>query len=147
MKITVIEDKSKEETQIRISCRKRDRFIDRIVKKLYQENIILKGRKDSEHLNIPINDIYYIETVDKKTYIYCEKEVYQNDMKIYELEKLLLGTSFIRISKSTVLNINKIEKVKGQINGRLIASLLNGEKIIVNRSYAHDLKDKLKNSI
>lgn len=64
-------------------------------------------------------------------------------MKLYELEEKLAGTKFTRINKACIMNIAKLKKVKGHINGRLLATLSNEEKLIINRSYVQEVKRKL----
>lgn len=55
--------------------------------------------------SLSISDIYYVETVERKTFIYTEKEIYLSDKKLYELEQMLSETSMIRISKSCLMNM------------------------------------------
>ncbi len=42
-----------------------------------------------------------------------------------------------------IVNIRKIKSVKAELNGRMIAELLNGEQIIISRAYVKELKRKL----
>ncbi len=34
-------------------------------------------------------DLYYVESVDNKTFLYNQKEVYESDLKLYEIEQLV----------------------------------------------------------
>ena len=61
---------------------------------------------------------------------------------LYELEKKLSRFSYVRVSKSVVINISKIKSIRPQLNGRFEALLENGEKVIVSRHYVNDLRDK-----
>lgn len=143
MRITIIEDPLLEDIEVKILCKKRTAYVDRIVGILSEDQITISGRIENEHTQISSKDVYYFEAVDNKIYIYCEKIVYQSDMKLYELERELPNTGFARINKSCIMSISKLQKVKGQINGRLLATLLNGEKLIINRSYVQEIKRKL----
>ena len=49
----------------------------------------------------------------------------------------------LRCSKAMIVNIRKIKSVKAELNGRMIAELLNGEQIIISRAYVKELKRKL----
>lgn len=144
MKIKIIENPLIQETEIHILCKENDEYIKKLTEYLTEKQITITGKIENEYVKIPSNDIYYFECVDNRTYIYCEKDVYQSSMKLYELEEKLSVTRFTRINKSCIMNIKKLEKVKGQINGRLLATLYNGEKLIINRSYVADVKRKLK---
>jgi DNA-binding LytR/AlgR family response regulator len=42
------------------------------------------------------------------------------------------------------LNLSKINKIKAMVNGRILAELVNGEKMIISRLYASNFKNKLK---
>lgn len=144
MKIRVIEDPSIKDIEIQILCKRTNAYVEHLATTLSENEIIINGRIENEYTQILSTDIYYFESVDNKTYIYCEKLVYQSDMKLYELEKKLSGTKFTRINKACIMNIAKLKKVKGQINGRLIATLSNGENLIINRRYVSEIKLKLK---
>ena len=45
---------------------------------------------------------------------------------------------FIRISKSIVVNIYRVRKIKADVNMKMQLVLDNGEKVILNRSYKND---------
>lgn len=86
--------------------------------------------------------IYYIESVDKRTYVYTKEECYETKYRLYELEDLL-NYYFLRCSKAMIINIKKIRSVKAELNGRMRAELLNAEQITISRGYVKELKGKL----
>ncbi len=88
-------------------------------------------------------EIFYIESVDNKTFIYCKNNIYETKQKLYELEEILKGTKFFRCSKSMILNIGKIRSVSPSVNSRFEAKLVNGETAIISRQYVPTLKKKL----
>lgn len=108
----------------------------------YVDQTIL-GRKDNEEYAIPVSDIYYVESVDKKTFVYCETEVFQSNSKLYELENSLPRENFVRVSKSTILNVEKLKGIKTLVNSKLEAMLLNGERVCVTRKYLKVIKEAL----
>ena len=87
--------------------------------------------------------VYYFEAVDNRVFAYLEKDVYETKLKLYELEERLAGTDFFRASKSTVINLAKVESLSPAFNGRFEAAMKNGEKLIVSRQYVPVLKEKL----
>ena len=99
-------------------------------------------RNPGESYMLGTNLIYYTESIDKRTYVYTKEACYETKYRLYELEELL-SAGFLRVSKSMVVNIRKIRSVKSELNGRMTAELLNGEKIMISRSYVKDLKRKL----
>ena len=86
--------------------------------------------------------IYYIESVDKRTYVYTKENCYETRYRLYELEDIL-SFYFLRVSKAMIINIRKIRAVKAELNGRMRADLLNGEQITISRAYVKELKGKL----
>lgn len=88
------------------------------------------------------DQIYYVESVDKRTYVYTKDQCFETKSRIYELQEEL-DTNFLRCAKAMIVNIRKIRSVKSEYNGRMLAQLLNGETIVVSRSYVKDLKRRL----
>ncbi len=86
--------------------------------------------------------IYYIESVDKKTFVYTKDSCYESKYRLYELETILLGL-FLRCSKATILNLKKVRSVESEMSGRMIATLLNGESIVISRGYVKEVKGRL----
>lgn len=143
MRIEIIEEPTIDEIEIQIKCKEKSEYVKQLATTIFEEQLILNGRIENEFTQIYSKDIYYFESVDNRTYIYCEDNVYESDMKLYELEEKLAGTKFTRINKACIMNIDKLKKVKGQVNGRLLATLSNEEKLIINRSYVQEVKRKL----
>ena len=98
--------------------------------------------KDEQTIMLDISSIYYIESVDKKTFIYTKNNCYEAKYRLYELEEML-NNYFIRCAKAMIVNIKKIKSVKSEINGRMNARLLNDENIVIARSYVKELKKRL----
>ncbi|WP_164880445.1 LytTR family DNA-binding domain-containing protein [Clostridium manihotivorum] len=144
MRISVIEDPLIEDIEIKIFCKEKNSYVDKLVNCLSENEVILVGTIDNEKFKLSSKEIYYFESVDNRTYIYTENKVYKSDLKLYELEDKLFSTKFTRINKACILNLDKLQKVQGQLNGRLLATLYNGEKLIINRSYVQEIKQKLR---
>jgi len=97
---------------------------------------------DGQAMLLPVDDIFYAESVDLKSFVYAEKAVYQSRQKLYEIEEALSNSDFLRISKQVIVNIRKIRSVKPAGEGRFEAFLLNGEKVIISRQYVPALKER-----
>jgi len=98
--------------------------------------------KEQQAFVCAFREIYYIESVDNKCFVYTKSDCFETKHKLYELE-LLLDTNFFRCSKSMICNIKKIKSVKAEYNARMHATLTNGEAVIITRSYVRDLKKRL----
>lgn len=97
---------------------------------------------DGTTVMIKAGSIYYVESVDKRTYIYTKDGCFETKYRLYELEDIL-GVNFLRCSKAMIVNIRKIRSVKAEMNARMNAELLNGERLIISRGYVKELKRKL----
>ena len=100
-------------------------------------------KKGGQSYSISAGDIYYIESVDKKTFIYDKSDVYQTNLRLIELDEMLSNVGFVRVSKSTILNVETLSSVKNLANSKLEAVLTNGERICVSRKYLKDIREVL----
>lgn len=118
MKIKIIKDNTVTETEITVKCAAVDENLKRLLDELEHNNAKLTGRIDDKTFLISAEMIYYIESVDEKTFIYSQNKVYETDYKLYQTEQLLPQSDFVRISKNCILNISKLTSVKPLLNGK-----------------------------
>lgn len=104
----------------------------------------LTGVAEQKRYEIAVTDVCYVESVDGKTFLYTKDRVYETACRIYELEELLRPKHFLRISKPMLVNLMKIQSIQPAFNGRFLAVLNSGEKIIISRNYVKALKAALK---
>lgn len=143
MRITIEENQDLEEEEVIIKCREVDEHILKMIHKIKSSTEVFIGY-DGEHIHrIHPKEIYYIEAVDNKVFIYCREKIYEARQKLYELEAFSQGMTFLRVSKSVILNLTKIKYITPVFNGRFEAVLDNGETQIISRQYVPDLKRKL----
>lgn len=144
MKLTIHQDLNIPETEIIIKCAYMDARLKRLADLIRQHSFSLTGYQDEKEFQLPLEQICYIDSVDGKTFLYLEKEVYYCRETLTSLETKLSHTSFIRISKSCIVNTAFLQSVRPLFNHRLEASLKNGETLIITRNYIESLKNKLK---
>ena len=94
---------------------------------------------------VNIKDIEYIESYDNDVYAIVGIERYTIDEKLYTLEEKLDSYDFIRISKSILVNIARIDYIKPMFNCKLKLILTNNDIIEVNRTYIKSFKERIKN--
>ena len=114
------------------------------IRKIKSLDFKISGNGNGRLFSISVSDIYYIEAVERKTFIYTEKDIYLSDRKLYELEQMLSETGMVRISKSCLMNMDMLLCVEQLFNSQLEATLTNGEKLIVARTYLKNIKRILK---
>lgn len=144
MKIKMKQDLSCSEIEVAIKYPQKSRQVNRIIELL--QSVDMQIKCDNEHTErmINVSDIYYIESVDKKTFVYLEKSVYHTDFRLYQLKDKLQEHGFVQISRSCILNINALESIRPLLNSRMEAILRNGEKVYVNRNYLNEIKTALR---
>ena len=143
MKIHIHEDPKLIETEITIGCNRISTEVEKLISMLRVMDLKLTGRKDNQTYILDAAKVLYIDTVDKKTFFYTKKEVYETDLKLYELEEQLAALDFIRANKSSILNFNQIISIKADIDGKLLITMSNMEQLFVSRQYAPMIKKKL----
>lgn len=142
MKIIIEEPQEGEEEQILVKCRLMPPELLRALTLLKVQQALV-AYDGNEIFRISPTNIYYIEAVDNKTFLYCRDKVYESKQKLYELEETFANSDFLRVSKSAILNLSKIKSLSPALSGRFQASLENGERIIISRQYVSELKKKL----
>lgn len=143
MKITIETPGQGEEDEIIIRCAAIDDSIMELIYAIKMGREKLTAYSDKGIVMLTPKDIYYFESVDNKVFAYCQKEVFEVRKKLYELEKDYSKNDFLRISKSTIVNLSKISYLTPTFNGRFEAILKNGEKTIISRQYVSAIKNQL----
>ena len=144
MKITLNQDPAFPETEVIINCPQADEDILRLVAmlRIHQKKLvgILEGGR---HL-LDVKDILYIDTADKRTFLYTGKAVYESALRLYELEDSLRELDFLRAGRSAIVNFRRIRSIRPELGGRLLLTMDNGEQVYVSRQYAGEMKEKLR---
>lgn len=143
MKISVREIDSCEEEEIIIKCHEMNDDIMELVRRLKMDQNKLTAYANDRVYRLPLNDVFYFETVDSKAFLYCDDRVYETKLKLYEFEDLTRASKFFRASKSTIINTTKISHVKPSMSGRFEVYLKNGECVLVSRQYVPELKKQI----
>ncbi|MGL4449906.1 MAG: LytTR family DNA-binding domain-containing protein [Clostridium sp.] len=147
MKIRIEIDDGILEDEVVIRCRG---ISDEI---LEIQNMILDKAKRSSGIEFYKNDKEYYISLSKVLFFetnsnkeidaHTKDEVYKVKYKLYELEEIL-PSEFMRVSKSAIININRIHSILKNITSTSLVEFKNTEKkIYVSRSYYKDLKLKL----
>lgn len=143
MKIKIEEDAGAEELEITIRCRQTNDAVIRILEMLRMTDKKLTGHRENRTYILDVSQILYIDTVEKRTFLYTEKDVYETPLKLYELEERLESCDFFRASKSSIINFNQIQSLKPEFGGTMQVIMSNGERLNVSRQYARAIKEKL----
>ena len=143
MKISIHVDEQITDTEISVSCGRLTPEIEKILATLRMLDKKLMAVKKEESYILDVCDIVYIESVDRKTFVYTLEDYYESKLKLYELEEQLCECGFFRASKSCIIQLKYIKSLRTDINRRIRVTLENGEQIIVSRQYAEELTRRL----
>ena len=143
MKITIQDISPDEEEEIIIRCRELDEAILRLVNDLKAGRGKFTVTQNDKIRQISAGDIYSLEAVDNRVYLYLQKEVFETKKKLYEIEEEYANTDFFRASKSVILNLSKVKHFAPEFSGRFEATMMNGEKVLISRAYVPQLKKRL----
>ena len=117
-----------------------DRTVERLVSRIKDLNISFTGKADGKTFSIDIPDIYYIENVERKIFLYSKKDIYRFDGTMSDIDSAIADTDLVRISRTCFMNVSHLKEIMQVKNSHLEAVLDNGEKLIVSRKYLKDIK-------
>ena len=142
MKLIIEQSLELAEPEITIRRGLIDEPLRRLIEQVRLYSFSITGRRGESSRIFRLEEVFYFESVDERTYLYCEKEVYECDPKLYELERQLENTAFVRVSKSCILNTARLESVRALAGSRMEAKLENGESVVISRHYLPAFKEK-----
>ena len=140
MKVTISKD-SDSGTAVEIHCREVTSETERLARYIGRFDERIAASSKGQTYNVPVEEILYIESVDKKTFLYTSGNILQTEKRLYELEEILDEKTFFRCSKSVIVNLNKVTKLKPEVTRNILATLSNGEVIVISRRYVRVLKN------
>lgn len=115
---------------------------EKVLTSIQNMNTKIPGYKREKKYLLNLDSIYYIDLIDKKTFIFTKDDCFESPLWLYQIEEQL-NEDFIRSSKSTLFNMQYIQSLKADIGSRVIVYLDNGDQILVSRKYAKEFKKKL----
>ncbi len=146
MKIRLELEPELEEDEVIIRCRQVDASVLRMQQLLLetttavQKICLYKGEKE---YYFSLKEILFFETDDGKIDAHTRDDLYSVKHRLYELEEML-PRNFVRVSKSTILNIDHILSISRNITSSSLVEFNHTHKqVFVSRSYYKNLKQRL----
>lgn len=146
MKIRIeITDNSEDEIIIRTSeLSDKVKRIEQAVKEITSGSSAMAFFKDGTRYYLDIQDILFFETSEDGVCAQTAKECYGTEFKLYELENIL-PSNFMRVSKSTILNTEKVFSISRNITASSLVEFQNTyKKVYVSRNYYKALIFKIE---
>lgn len=143
MKLIINQNQAINELEITISCPAIDRRVKNLIDYIRQYSTSIPGVIDGMNVSVPLDTILYIESIDRKTFFYDKRRVFEGKETLSSLENKLDNSLFVRISKSCIVNIAFIASSYPMDNHRIGLVLKDGERLVVGRTYAEKLESRL----
>lgn len=147
MKITVEIKENCIEDEVIIRCREINETVGRIQKavadvtKKEAKIRLIKGNKE---YYIPIDEIIFFESDESGICAHTVSNIFMTKYKLYELEQIL-PWHFSRISKSAILNVEKVYAITKNITSASIVEFKGTPKqVYVSRAYYKPLMSKIE---
>lgn len=117
--------------------------INSLVKLLEQKtNLPVTAKKDDTYHVILPEEIFMVRTENQQVILYTQDSQYSTPKRLYEIEEQL-GKEFLRISKTTLINLKQLASVEPSFNGTMYLKLKNGCQDYISRKYLPALKSYL----
>lgn len=146
MKVTVQKTVESGEEEIIIRYHKMTPELENILNFLSSKNTKLTGiNEQNQKILFTPHEVFYFESVDGVLYAYLENAVYRIKDKLEDIILQCQAFGVIRCSRTMAVNLYLIERLKSEPGGRILATLQNGEQIIISRKYAGILRNELRN--
>lgn len=94
-------------------------------------------KNDGQFIKIMLDDVLYFESEKDYVFIYTQKKRYLNLISLKQLEKELPADQFIRVHRSFIVAINKVELMDGH---KLV---IQGKDIPVSRGFQEAIYNRL----
>lgn len=111
--------------------------------KFEAENLVIQDAKNPIQI-IPFKDILWIDAAGDYMCVHTPTETHVMRARLKELEKNTLPEDFLRIHKSTIVNLSHIKQLNPLRNSEYTAVLKSGKTLKVSRTYSKNLKSIIK---
>lgn len=143
MKYTINKLTSGEEELI-LNYVKESPEIEKIISFMQNKHKKICGKNDGETVIVDPEEILYIETVDDKTFAYTMDKTIRLEATLAGIQKQLEDVKFFRCSKSMIVNVDRVERLKSLPSNRIDAVIQSGEHIMISRTYASEFRRLLR---
>ena len=144
MKINLIINQELKETEVHVHAKEYTEQIEKLMRQLqsaHSSSMITGYLKQEIHL-LKMDEIYSIYAEGAKVYLQTEEQEFEARKKLYELE-MQLANDFVRVNKSTLINLNKVASIQLATIGSTQVILDNEVSLPISRKYLKELKVQL----
>jgi two-component system, LytTR family, response regulator LytT len=139
MKVDIYSDEDIKEMYIVIYCNNVTDKIKEISNELQKRITNMFVEDCGKTIALKLNDIYLIRVENKETIVYGKQKHYRINKRLYEIEEIL-GKNFVRVSKSSIINLNQIDYLEPALGGLAKVILQNSMVEFISRKYYREFK-------
>lgn len=99
MKLKTEQDKTCNDIEVNVRYAELNSRTERMISLIRSFDKSIKCREEGTERFIGASEIYYIESVDKRTFVYTNESVFQTEQRLYRLEQELAALGFVRVSQ------------------------------------------------
>lgn len=140
MKVSIRNILQKEKEQVIIECVDVTPEVEQIQAFALSCGGRMYGTESGQTCLFSIASVIYFEAVDEHVFAYTKEHIYEIRQRLYEIEASYRSHYFFRCSKSIVFNLMALSSIEPAGNGRFMAYMKNGEKLVISRQYVSALK-------
>jgi two-component system LytT family response regulator len=107
----------------------------------YDSHIFVQ--KSEKLINLPVDEIEHLEASGDYTILTTKTDQFVSSSGIGKLEEILNPETFIRVHRSTIININSLKEIEKHFNGGMVVRMNNGKNFPVSRTYAKLIRKKV----
>jgi len=112
-----------------------------VMRTSYDAHIFVQ--KSEKLFNLPVDEIMYLEASGDYTVISTKNDQFVSSSGIGKLEEIMNPDKFIRVHRSTIINLSFLKEIERHFNGGMIVKMLNGKTFPVSRTYAKMIRRKV----
>jgi two-component system, LytTR family, response regulator len=107
----------------------------------YDSHIFVQ--KSEKLINLSVDEIEHLEASGDYTILTTKTDQFVSSSGIGKLEEILNPEIFIRVHRSTIININSLKEIEKHFNGGMVVKMTNGKTFPVSRTYAKLIRKKV----
>ncbi len=100
-------------------------------------------QKSEKLFNLAVEEIMHLEASGDYTIITTRNDQFVSSSGIGKLEEILNPDKFIRVHRSTIVNVNFLKEIERHFNGGMVVKMQNGKSFPVSRTYAKLIRRKV----
>lgn len=107
----------------------------------YESHIFVQ--KSEKLFSLPVEEILHLEASGDYTIITTKGDQFVSSSGIGKLEEIMNPDRFIRVHRSTIVNINYLKEIERHFNGGMVVKMQSGKSFPVSRTYAKQIRKKV----